>query len=94
MSPQTAFLSALLVFMNVTCCLAVESCPDNVCDVPAENSHTALSPVPPTAVKAVAQGARLDTLAGKNIAIVGGSFMANVTHPELKRLILEGNLKK
>ena len=89
MSPQTAFLSALLVFMNVACCLAVESCPDNVCDVPAENSHTALSPVPPTAVKAVAQGARLDTLAGKNIAIVGGSFMANVTHPELKRLILE-----
>ena len=27
-------------------------------------------------------------LDGKTIALVGGSFMANVTHPELKRLIL------
>ena len=32
--------------------------------------------------------ARLQSLDGKTIALVGGSFMANVTHPELKRLIL------
>ena len=81
--------SNLLVFMNVARCLAVELCPDTICQVPAKNSMTVLSPVPPTAIKAVAQGARLNTLAGKSIAIVGGSFMANVTHPELKRLILK-----
>ena len=75
--------------MNVARCLAVELCPDTICQVPAKNSMTVLSPVPPTAIKAVAQGARLNTLAGKSIAIVGGSFMANVTHPELKRLILK-----
>ena len=81
--------SNLLVFMNGARCLAVELCPDTICQVPAKNSMTVLSPVPPTAIKAVAQGARLNTLAGKSIAIVGGSFMANVTHPELKRLILK-----
>ena len=81
--------SNLLVFMNVARCLAVELCPDTICQVPAKNSMTVLSPVPPTAIKAVAQGARLNTLAGKSIAIVVGSFMANVTHPELKRLILK-----
>ena len=75
--------------MNGARCLAVELCPDTICQVPAKNSMTVLSPVPPTAIKAVAQGARLNTLAGKSIAIVGGSFMANVTHPELKRLILK-----
>lgn len=89
MSSKITFLSALLVFMKVARCLAVELCPDTICQVPAKNSMTVLSPVPPTAIKAVAQGARLNTLAGKSIAIVGGSFMANVTHPELKRLILK-----
>jgi len=34
------------------------------------------------------QAPRLDTLDGKTIAVVGGSFMANITHPEIKRLIL------
>ena len=33
-------------------------------------------------------GPRLKSLNGKTIALVGGSFMANVTPPELKRLIL------
>ena len=32
---------------------------------------------------------RLTSLEGKTIAIVGGSFMARITHPELKRLILK-----
>jgi len=35
------------------------------------------------------QAPRLSTLDGKTIAVVGGSFMASVTHPEIKRLILE-----
>ena len=36
----------------------------------------------------IAPAPRLDTLDGKTVAIVGGSFMANVTHPELRRLLL------
>jgi hypothetical protein len=36
----------------------------------------------------IAQAPRLDSLNGKTIAVVGGSFMANITHPEIKRLIL------
>lgn len=35
----------------------------------------------------IQQGPRLDTLNGKTIAVVGGSFMASVTHPEIRRLI-------
>ena len=40
-------------------------------------------------MESIEQAPRLETLDGKTIAIVGGSFMAYVTHPELKRLILE-----
>ena len=35
------------------------------------------------------QAPRLDTFDGKTIAVVGVSFMTSVTHPEIKRLILE-----
>ena len=35
------------------------------------------------------QGPRLDTFDGKTIAVVGVSFMTSVTHPEIKKLILE-----
>ena len=47
-----------------------------------------LSPVPESAVEPIKPAKRLKSLDGKTIALVGGSFMANVTHPELKRLIL------
>lgn len=42
-----------------------------------------------SSVKPIEQAPRLGTLDGKTIAIVGGSFMASVTHPELKKLILK-----
>lgn len=51
--------------------------------------YSVYSPVPPGDVKMIQQAPRLDSWDGKTIAIVGGSFMAKVTHPELKRLILE-----
>ena len=35
------------------------------------------------------QAPRLETLEGKTIAVVGVSFMTRITHPEIKRLILE-----
>lgn len=48
-----------------------------------------LSPVGQSSVEMIEMAPRLETLDGKTIALVGGSFMASVTHPELKRLILE-----
>ena len=50
--------------------------------------YDVLSPVGESTVKQITQAPRLSTLNGKTIAVVGGSFMANVTHPEIKRLIL------
>ena len=47
------------------------------------------SPIGESTVKPITLAPRLSTLNGKTIAIVGGSFMASVTHPELKRLILQ-----
>ncbi|MBR7096301.1 MAG: hypothetical protein IKC78_00845 [Alistipes sp.] len=47
-----------------------------------------VSPVGRGTVQMIEMAPRLSTLEGKTIAIVGGSFMARVTHPELKKLIL------
>ena len=65
-------------------------CKDGACRLPSagEAVYTVLSPVPESAVEPIAPAPRLKSLDGKTIALVGGSFMANVTHPELKRLIL------
>ena len=57
-------------------------------NAPAAPALTVLSPVPEPAVEPIAPAPRLDTLDGKTIALVGGSFMASVTHPELRRLLL------
>lgn len=56
--------------------------------VPA-GKYAVISPVGKQSIEMITQAPRLDTLEGKTIAVVGGSFMANVTHPEIKRLILE-----
>ena len=67
-----------------------EECKDGVCLLPTvgEAMYTVLAPVPESAVEPIKSAPRLKSLDGKTIALVGGSFMANVTHPELKRLIL------
>ena len=46
-----------------------------------------VSPVPRGTVAMISQAPRLETLAGKTIAVVGVSFMSTVTHREIKRLI-------
>lgn len=55
-----------------------------------EQRYAVVSPVGRTTVPMLEQAPRLNTLEGKTIAVVGGSFMASVTHPEIKRLILKG----
>ena len=71
---------------------AEEECPEGICALPDDEpngSFAVLSPVPRSDVEPVAQPPRLQTLEGKTIALVGGSFMASVTHAELKRQILK-----
>ena len=71
---------------------AVVDCPDGQCSLsakPGDGRYAVYSPVGLSKIEMIKQGPRLDTLDGKTIAIVGGSFMAYVTHPELRRLIQE-----
>lgn len=55
----------------------------------AEAGYAVVSPVGHSSVEMIVQAPRLETLDGKTIAVVGVSFMTSVTHPEIKRLILE-----
>ena len=69
-----------------------ETC--NIADVSAPvkekgPGYAVVSPVGRSAVEMIEQAPRLETLEGKTIAVVGVSFMTSVTHPEIKRLILE-----
>ncbi|MCR5124551.1 MAG: hypothetical protein K6B43_05085 [Treponema sp.] len=69
-----------------------DECVDGVCFVPqyADDGHenyAIVSPVGYHDVPMITQSKRLDTLKGKTIALVGGSFMAVTTHNELKRCI-------
>lgn len=85
---------ALAVLVAAGTCLAQadEACKDGVCMLPQGKpggSFAVLSPIPQSAVVPVEQAPRLQTLDGKTIALVGGSFMASVTHGELKRQILK-----
>lgn len=64
-------------------------CDSGTCEIKRnEQIYSVVCPVGQSAVEPIIQSKRLDTLEGKTIAIVGGSFMASVTHPELKHLIL------
>lgn len=64
----------------------VKPAPAKPSSVPA---YAVVSPVGRTNVGMIIQAPRLKTLEGKTIAVVGVSFMTGVTHPEIKRLILE-----
>ena len=73
---------------------STESCIDGNCDIPEYDEdgnqvYSIVSPVGYCAIEPIEQAPRLDTLAGKKIALVGGSFMAAVTHAELKKCIQE-----
>ena len=86
-SKIAAFLAGLLT----ASCFAAPVCKDGVCELQPSGASRQISvfaPVAESAVKPIACAPRLKSLDGKTVAIVGGSFMASVTHPELKRLIL------
>ena len=87
-----AILTAATFALLTTAALSAEECNSaGLCKLPGAVSGAAksgvLSPVGPSSIRKIGQVPRLETLDGKTIAIVGGSFMASVTHPELRRLI-------
>ncbi len=55
---------------------------------PLNNSFAVVSPVPSgSTIEPIEQPERLDTLQGKTIALVGGSFSASVTHAILRDML-------
>lgn len=51
--------------------------------------YAVVSPVGLSTIEPIEQVARLETLAGKRIALVGVSFMTHITHDEIRQLILQ-----
>lgn len=78
-------LSAQRVVCDETCEPASATAPVGK----EEPGYAVVSPVGGSSVKMIEQAPRLKTLEGKTIAVVGVSFMTGVTHPEIRRLILE-----
>ena len=64
---------------------------DTACHAPEDEfrNYAVVSPVGRSMVTHIEQAPRLTTLDNKTIAVVGVSFMAHVTHPEIKRIIEE-----
>ena len=94
------FFLLFLTFQLLLSCVSATpitlggDCEDGVCPIPTVNEenkpvYAIVSPVGYHAVEMAQQAPRLDTLAGKKIALVGGSFMASVTHDEIRKCIQE-----
>ena len=81
-------LSAQRIVCDETCKLA-DAPPADETSKPQEPGYAVVSPLGRSSVEVIRQAPRLETLDGKTIAVVGVSFMTAVTHPEIKRLILE-----
>ena len=71
---------------------AQNSCDDGSCggdSTSVAGTYDVMSPVGQSSVEMIEMAPRLESLDGKTIALVGGSFMASVTHVELRKIILE-----
>ena len=71
-----------------------EDCDDNkttcqTCETADECIYSVVSPVGYGTIEMITQAKRLDTLEGKKIALIGGSFNASTTYSEIKKCILE-----
>lgn len=64
---------------------------DGACDVGSDEGtyYQVVSPVGHSSITTIIQAPRLNTLDGKKIAVVGVSFMTDITHSEIKKLILD-----
>ena len=88
----TLFCLTASVFAATKYSTNPDECVDGVCFVPqytddGRENYAIVSPVGYHDMPMITQGKRLDTLKGKTIALVGGSFMAVTTHNELKKCI-------
>lgn len=85
---QFILLSSVLLF---TLTLHAQTCdPGGSCGGDeVVGTYDVLSPVGQSSVEMIEMAPRLGSLDGKTIALVGGSFMASVTHVELKKIIQE-----
>lgn len=68
-------------------------CDDTTCKIEftegktGSNGYSVVSPVGTGTVEHIRMAPRLETLAGKTIAVTGVSFMTEITHPEICSLI-------
>ena len=88
------FLTLAILIPLTACTKSPDDCVDGQCEIPTFDEKgnqvwAMVSPVGYHNVEALEQAPRLDSLEGKTVALVGGSFMASTTHPELKKCILE-----
>ena len=92
------YCACMLLITNLSYAMTIDDLPDtaggscSIADVIEDSKqvkYKVYAPVGDATIKQIKQAPRLDTLNNKTIAVVGGSFMASVTHPEIKRLILE-----
>lgn len=81
--PLALLVLSLSSFGRVIC--------DTTCHAPEDEfrNYAVVSPVGRSMVTHIEQAPRLATLDNKTIAVVGVSFMAHITHPEIKRIIEE-----
>lgn len=99
--PMKKYLRSIIcLILCLSCILSMAACQkedadcvDGECDIPTRDDagnqvYAIVSPVGYNDMEMVEQAPRLDTLQGKTIALVGGSFMASTTHQELKKCIL------
>jgi len=86
------YISVLMAIALPFCAFSqIPVCDNNICIIeehggvmPVGEIYNVVSPVGKASVKPIEQASRLSSLDGKTIAIVGGSFMVSVTHPEIE----------
>ena len=70
-------------------CLFAGAAGEELDSEPTDNQYAVVSPVPSgSTVELIEQAPRLETLQGKTIALVGGSFSASVTHAVIRDLLV------
>lgn len=97
MNKKTLIVSAILCLSSaISFAQSKRTVCDETCRVEYQKTevsqapaYAVVSPVGWSDIEMIKQAPRLETLEGKTIAVVGVSFMTNVTHPEIKRLINE-----